>query len=370
MLSNAVKFTQNGSVILSLRAEMKESKDFIVIEVKDSGKGIPTEELPRIFERFHQVSTKDSNTGSGIGLHLVKEYVEMHGGVVYVQSELGKGTVFSIYIPADLTPDNEYSEPYYEVQQIEPDESRKNILIVEDNQEFRSYMKDELGRYYTVYEAANGKQGEKMALEKNPDIIITDLMMPEMNGIELCRRIKNNIDISHIPVILLTANDNIENEKRGYKEGVDAYIGKPFHWDILLSRIQNLIDQKRQRQQNFEKSIEIDPGSITISSLDEQLIEKVLRLIEKNMSNSEYSIENLSQDMSMSRVSLYRKIISITGNTPTEFVKSVRLKHAAELLKKGQLTIAEVSYSVGFSSPAYFTHSFKKAFGVLPSHYK
>lgn len=373
LLSNAIKFTkENGSVSIKLLTEIRESGTFVVISVEDTGKGIPTKELPLIFERFHQVNTDGDSIGSGIGLHLVKEYTNLHQGEVNVKSILDKGSTFTVSIPTYLVPEKKNTEENIKNDEIPINQLAdlaKKVLIVDDNTEFRTYLKNELAQFYTIYEAKDGKEGEKYAIEKDPDIIVTDLMMPEMDGIELCHHIKNNISTSHIPVILLTANDNIENEKRGYKEGADAYIAKPFHWDILLSRIQNLMEQKQQRQQTFKKEIEINPSNITISSLDEQLIKKALELIEKNISNSEYSIEDLSKDMGMSRVNLYRKIHSITDSTPSEFVKSIRLKRAAELLKQGQMTVVEVAYSVGFNTPSYFTKSFKKMFGTLPTQY-
>ncbi len=376
LLSNAFKFTEEGgSVSLSIQEKIQEETKYVVITVKDTGKGIPDDELSTIFERFHQVHSQESTIGSGIGLHIVKEYVTMHHGKVLVESELGKGSVFSISIPTDLKSDENnlilnVEEKQDEVSFLQPVASLgKKILIVEDNVEFRNYLKNELSQFYTVYNAADGLEGEKEALEKEPDIIITDLMMPGIDGIELCHRIKNNIKISHIPVILLTANDSVENEKRGYKEGADAYISKPFNWDILLSRIENLMSQKALRQQTFEEELEVNPENITISSLDEKLIKKALELIESNLSNSEYSIEDLSSDMCMSRSNLYRKINSITGQPPTDFVKNIRLKKAAELLKNGDLTVVEVAYTVGFNTPGYFTKSFKKMFGVLPTQY-
>lgn len=372
LLSNAIKFTDaNGCITMSLYKERRDEKECIVIRVEDSGRGIPVSELPYIFDRFHQVDTENLNTGSGIGLHLVKEYTTMHGGEIYVRSEPGKGSLFFVYIPTDLMQDAEPNDPIVgNKTSIAQSDGRKKVLIVEDNDEFREYMKRELSHSYIVFEAANGTDGERQAFELELDIIITDLMMPEMDGIELCHRIKNNINISHIPVILLTANGNIENEKRGYREGADAYITKPFHWEILLSRIQNLLDQKQQRQQIFKKEIDVNPVDITISSLDERFMNKVLEVIEKNMSNTEYSIEDLSRDAAVSRVSLYRKINSITGSSPTDFVKSIRLKKAAELLKQGELSVTDIAYSVGFSSPSYFTQSFKKMFGILPNKYK
>ncbi len=378
LLSNAFKFTgEGGSISISIREESKEGVRYIVISVKDTGKGIPADALSTIFERFYQVSGngQEHTVGSGIGLHLVKEYVHMHSGNVTVQSEPGKGSVFSIHIPADLNPIenlpiSETEEAQEELPTLQPKaDLSKKLLIVEDNTEFRTYLKSELSLFYTVYEAADGLEGEREASEKEPDIIITDLMMPGIDGIELCHRIKNNIHTSHIPVILLTANNNIENEKRGYKEGADAFISKPFHWEILLSRVENLIAQKVQRQQTFEKETEINPKELTISSLDEKLIQKTLELIETNLNNSEYSIEDLSSDMCMSRSNLYRKIHSITGLTPTDFIKNIRLKKAAELLKDGELSVVEVAYTVGFNTPSYFTKSFKKMFGVLPTQY-
>lgn len=373
LLSNAIKFTpESGKICLLLETKPEEGRNYIVISVSDTGKGIPDDEQSRIFERFHQISAEQDSGGSGIGLHITKEYATMHQGKITVQSKVGEGSVFSIFIPIDLIPQN---KPVNNMNVIETvhansDEPLKKILVVEDNDEFRTYIVEELSSHYKVYEAVNGIEGEKIAIEKNPDIIITDLMMPEMDGMELCRRVKNNINISHIPVILLTANDSVENERRGYKEGADAYIGKPFHLDILLSRIRNLIEQQRQRQLSFEKDIQVNPDDITISSADEKLLKQVLELIEENMSNSEYSIEDLSNDMTMSRTTLYRKINSITGLTPTDFVRNIRLKKAAELLKQKELTIAEVAYKVGFNTPAYFTQAFKREFGVLPSQYK
>lgn len=372
LLSNAIKFTdEKGEIIMSLRVETQENRKYMVVSVEDNGRGIPEHELSHIFERFHQVKTSDkTDTGSGIGLHLVKEYTAMHQGKVTVESTLNRGTCFSVFIPMDLLPDvktielsgkNIIEEPVSDFQ--------KKILIVEDNTDFRKYLKDELSRFYTVYEAEDGEVGERETLEKEPDVIITDLAMPKMNGIELCRRIKNNLKISHIPVILLTANTTPEYEVQGYKEGADAYISKPFHWDVLLSRIENLMEQKQQRQQYFKKDVDINPSSVTISSVDEQLLEKALKLIEKNMDNADYSIEKLSDDIAMSRVNLYRKIRSITGLSPIEFVNSIRLKRAAQLLAQGNMTVVEVAYSVGFNTPSYFTKSFKKMFGVLPTEY-
>ena len=364
LLSNAFKFTERGgSVSLSLREDICGSRPCMVISVGDTGIGIPAKELPDIFERFHQVSAQEGGMGSGIGLHLVKEYAALHQGEVTVQSEPGRGSTFSIYIPSDL-------EPAETVHPQPSQDSTQRILIVEDNEAFRTYLKNELSPFYKIDEADNGLDGEQKALDTEPDMIISDVMMSGIDGIELCRRVKNNIKISHIPVILLTADSQVENEKRGYKERADAYIIKPFHWDILLARIQNLMVQKLQRQQAFETEIDINPGRLTISSVDEALINKALEAIGRNLSNTEYSVEEMSRDMCMSRANLYRKIHSITGLSPNELIKNIRLKKAAELLKESQLSIVEVADSVGFNTPNYFTKSFKKLFGVLPTQYK
>lgn len=366
LISNALKFTdEGGCVTISLQQIVDNERYYAMISIKDTGAGISEDELPFIFNRYHQSDKSSSNHGIGVGLHLVNEYVMLHQGTVTVRSVLGEGSVFTVRIPI-------YSEgkKRSEKNSLQADSSRKKVLIVEDNLEFRSYLRNELSQYYTIYEAINGKEGEKEALAKDPDIIVTDLMMPEMDGLELCRQIKNNIQISHIPVLLLTANNSIENEKRGYKEGADAYLNKPFDWEILLSRIKYLLEQKKDRQQEFFKAVVLSPENITISSPDEKLMKRALEVFEKNMDNSEYSIEEFSRDMGMSRNNLYRKIKAITGESPTDFLNSVRLKQAAVLLKEGHMNVNEIAYAVGFSTHSYFTQSFKKMFGVPPNKYK
>lgn len=376
LLSNAFKFTHaNGSITLSIKNEIHENRDYVVISVKDTGRGIPAQEVSRIFERFYQAENQDDNSiGSGIGLHLAKEYIDMHEGLITVQSEINKGSTFSVYIPTDLKPPVETIQANEEKSNdqtlmVQPNLTKK-ILIVEDNDEFRSYLKGELSQYYTVFEASDGLKGEAEVIDKEPDVIITDLMMPGINGIELCKRIKNNIEISHIPVILLTANNDIEFEKQGYKEGADAYISKPFLWEILLSRIENLMHQALQRKQAFGKKTEINPDQITISKADELFVTKIITLVEKNLDNSEYSVEDFSQDMCMSRANLYRKINSITGLTPSEFMRNIRLKKAAELIKEGMYPIVEIAEKVGFNTHSYFTKSFKEMFGMPPISYQ
>lgn len=365
LLSNAFKFTpEGGTVTLSLSEEHIEGRLFANITVADTGIGMSAEALEHIFERFYQVQhADDSKVGSGIGLHLVKEYVQLHEGSIQVESQFGKGAVFIVRIPMDLKISEEASPAPI------PLDNRKKLLIVEDNQDFRHFLKEQLSETYQVIDAPDGEEGEKLAIEQNPDLIISDIMMPKIDGLELCRRVKHNVQTSHIPVILLTARSGDEAKISGYAVGADSYISKPFSFDVLLVRIKQLIEQQEGRKKEFRKTLRVNPSRITITSIDEQLIQKALKLIEEHIDNSEYNVEQLSADMGMSRMNLYRKLQAITGQTPTEFIRTIRLKRAAQLLQDGKLNVSEVADWVGFSSSSYFTKCFKEQFGVLPTQY-
>lgn len=365
LLSNAFKFTpEGGTVTLSLSEEHIEGRLFANITVADTGIGMSAEALEHIFERFYQVQhADDSKVGSGIGLHLVKEYVQLHEGSIQVESQFGKGAVFIVRIPMDLKISEEASPAPI------PLDNRKKLLIVEDNQDFRHFLKEQLSETYQVIDAPDGEEGEKLAIEQNPDLIISDIMMPKIDGLELCRRVKHNVQTSHIPVILLTARSGDEAKISGYAVGADSYISKPFSFDVLLVRIKQLIEQQEGRKKEFRKTLRVNPSRITITSIDEQLIQKALKLIEEHIDNSEYNVEQLSADMGMSRMNLYRKLQAITGQTPTEFIRTIRLKRAAQLLQDGKLNVSEVADRVGFSSSSYFTKCFKEQFGVLPTQY-
>lgn len=387
LLSNAFKFTpENGKVTLSLSGEGKEGRQYAMISVSDTGVGIPEAELPYIFDRFYQVRNwEEEKPGSGIGLHLVREYAVLHGGKVTVESHPGQGSTFTVYLPVDLKPEGEQletvesnsaeSERTDETQQEaafpsqENSDDRKRLLIVEDNKEFRTFLKEQLEEFYQVLEAGDGEEGEQCAIDKNPDLIISDIMMPKVDGIELCRRVKTNVQTSHIPVILLTARTADDIKINSYEVGADSYMSKPFNFDMLMVRIEKLIEQQEKRKQEFSKNIEVNPSLITITSVDEELIQRALEYIEKNMDNTEYAVEELSRDLGMTRMNLYRKLQSITGNTPSDFIKSIRLKRAAQLLQGSRLTMAEVADRVGFSSASYFTKCFKEMFGVTPTQY-
>lgn len=379
LLSNAFKFTpQGGHVTLKAYPEPSDGREMAVIQVEDDGIGIPTEEQTHIFERFHQASSHKGNTGSGIGLNVAKEYVQMHHGKINVSSSPGKGSRFTVripggnigHVPSPLLPATPQQENPMDNPPLPVDYTvRSKILLVEDNNDFRHYLQEELRRHFVVFEASDGEEGEAVALQQKPDIIITDLMMPKMDGIELCKRIKHNIDVSHIPIILLTASASVENEERGYKEGADAYMTKPFKWEILTARIHNLLAQRRQQQNEFKQNAEAEAKDVTISPADEDFLNKALRFVEKNMDNSEYSVDELSDDMAMSRATLFRKMRSVIGMSPTDFIRNTRLKRAAQLITEGRLSVTEIAYSVGYSSPGHFTKSFKKEFGVLPTQY-
>lgn len=387
LLSNAFKFTKaGGSVCVSLEKCILDSRRCAHIIVEDTGYGIPKEDQAHVFERFYRTEQDSSSQqiGSGIGLNMVYEYIQLHEGKVSLESEESKGSRFIVDIPADLK---------REVQQEASEENRiaspvmadvvdgavggqtfrkieKTVLVVEDNEDFSHFLSQELGRIYNkVLTAKDGIEGAMMAEAENPDIIVSDVMMPRMNGTDMCRRIKENIETSHIPIILLTAWSTDEGRAAGYKAGADAYIAKPFDMEVLLARISNLLEKQEKRQRDFSHSISLDPKTVTDSSPDEDFLKEVIACIEKNIDNSEYTIDSLSTDVVMSRMSLYRKMKSLTGQTPADFIRTVRLKTAAKLLKEEKCTVSEACYRTGFASPQNFAKHFKEMFGVLPSQY-
>ncbi len=381
ILSNAMKFTPSSGVIkVELKKDVMESRgeEMLMISVEDTGEGISELDLPHVFERFYQSKRENENyLGSGIGLHLVKDYVSLHKGEVSAQSVLGKGSVFTLYFPLDLALEEEIPEVVLpeltndvETTEFVTQGTKRSILLVEDNHEFRQFLKEQLTRLYTIYEAPDGVAGMDFAVEHQPDLIVSDLMMPRRDGLELCKMLKSDLRTSHIPFILLTARSAEDVKLTGYEVGADYYITKPFNLDILLVRINALIENQRNRQEYFRNTIEIVPSQITVTSLDEKLMQKTIGLVEKNIENPDYSVDDLANDVGMSRGHLYRKLLAITGKSPVEFIRTIRLKRAAQLLKESQLTVNEVAYSVGFNNPKYFRKYFKDEFGVSPSHYK
>jgi signal transduction histidine kinase/ligand-binding sensor domain-containing protein/DNA-binding response OmpR family regulator len=369
LLSNAFKFTPEQG---SIQVAVGRKGQFVSIMVKDSGIGIPHEDQDKIFERFfqHDVPGSILNQGSGIGLAISKEFVRLHQGTLSVTSEPGKGTCFTVLLPAN----NRLTEPV--VSQEEPAEvtgkiARKKpvVLIVDDNDDIRFYLKDNLRRNYTVYEAVNGAEGWEKTKQLQPDLIVSDVMMPVMDGMELCRTIKQDKQTSHIPVILLTARSAAEPKLEAFQVGANDYVTKPFSFEMLQSRIRNLLAQQEAMRKLFQKQMEVNPSEISITSVDEQFIRQAIETVEQHISSPEFSVEDLSRALHMSRVALYKKLLALTGKSPLDFIKTLRLKRAAQLLEKSQFTISEIAYEVGFNNPKYFAKTFKKEFGLLPSEY-
>ena len=375
--SNALKFTsEEGYIDTTIRLVQEGDREFVRLDIADTGCGIPDKEQQTIFERFYQSENNDSDViGSGIGLHLTKEYVGLHGGHIKVNSKLGDGSVFSVFIPTYLQTSGSdiqvVSDSDVDAKFVSNDKQvQKTLLIVEDNMELRHFLAEQFEGKFSVLQAIDGKQGIDIAMKKFPDLIISDLMMPVMNGLNMCQRLKTDIQTSHIPIILLTAQLSDETKIDSYKVGADSFIAKPFSFEVLLTRVETLIEQQEKRKNNFHKAIEITPSSITTTSLDEELIKKTLLAVEKNMDNSEYSVDDLSEEIAISRRHLSRKLQAIIGLSPSEFIRSVRLKRAAQLLKESQYNISEIAYMVGFSTFKYFNLNFKEKFGLTPTQYR
>ena len=391
ILSNAFKFTNpGGDILLFLKAENNHA----LISVKDTGIGIPADKLEKVFDRFYQVDSSHTRgyEGSGIGMALARELVELHKGKISVQSIEGRGTTFTVTLP--LGKDHLNKEDITEIQYTsekqmlsdivvsgenngEGEEEKASasafdqpvVLIVEDNADMRNYIRKTLSTQYQIVEAENGKEGVKKAEETVPDLIISDIMMPEMDGYRLCELIKTNEVTSHIPVILLTAKADRESKIAGLTTGADDYLSKPFDGEELKLIIRNRIEQRRTMRERFSREITLEPRQISITSLDEQFIAKVLGIIEAHMDDEAFSIDALSREAGFSNMHFYRKIKALTGQTPSQFLRTIRLKRAAELLARNSDNVTQIAYSVGFNSLSYFNKCFKEQFGVTPGQF-
>ena len=381
LLSNAFKFTMsNGNISVTVQVKDSDENNLVEIRVKDSGIGIPREKHELIFERFFQNDLPNSimNQGSGIGLAITKEFVRIHGGNIYVESEVEKGSCFIVVLPLkklvcgvhETVNAPVISTPADAVDSIEPSSQNKPvILLVEDSEDFRFYLKDNLKASYSIVEASTGDEGWEKTLLLYPDLIVSDIMMPGMNGLEFCKKIKSDQRISHIPVILLTARSGEEQRLEGFEVGADDYIPKPFSVQILESRIRNLISLRQELNTLFSKKGSIKASDIQITSLDEQFLRRFISTIEQNIDNSELSVIDISRELGIGRSQFFRKVQMLTGKSPLEVIRTIRLQHAAQLLEKSQLTVSEVAYKVGFNNPKYFTRYFKEVYHVLPSAY-
>lgn len=381
LLSNAAKYTPaGGKVTVSLR----RSGDNVVIEVADTGKGISDADKAHIFERFYRGSDKgDLNTGSGIGLSLVYEYVKLHGGSVDVRDNTPCGAVFSISIPfkADelaaapqlAAPVAAITEPAVEAAMADgaadaSSGNRPRVLLVDDNLDLTEFLKMELGGEFEVFTASNGLEALQLVKENSFDLIVSDLMMPEMDGIQLCRALKSDERTVNVPLIILSAKQDAGTVVEGLTLGADDYLTKPFNNEVLQLKMRRLIGVYRRGARR--SLIEPSPSDISITPLDEQLVNRAVKYVEDNMERSDLTVEEMSRAMGMSRVHLYKKILSITGKTPIEFIRLLRLKRSAQYLRESQLTVAEIAYKTGFNNPKYFSKYFKEEYGMSPSEYQ
>ncbi|EHQ24474.1 two component transcriptional regulator, AraC family [Mucilaginibacter paludis DSM 18603] len=392
LLSNAFKFSSEGGkvmVVVYLKNTGRNNlENSLVVEVTDTGIGIKEESQAYIFERFYQSRALGAvaDQGSGIGLSIVKEFVQMHGGHINVESVKGTGTTFHIELPFRLEEmainpsGNSMSQtdmllpvaPMKEgavEQEVNGDENLPLILIVEDNEDFRFFMRDNLQQHYKVIEATNGLEGWQKALACHPELIVSDVMMPYLDGLELSRKLKTDKRTNHIPVILLTASSGEAKQLECLKSGANDYLNKPFSFEILNVRIKNLLTLNRTLRKTYTKHIKFSTTELKVKSVNEIFLASVVKYIEDNLTNAQLSVEDLSRHIGMSRGSLYNKLLETTGLTPVEFIRSIKLEKAAMLLENSDLNIAQIAYTVGFATPNYFAKSFKSKYDMLPSEY-
>lgn len=398
LLSNALKYTPTGGDIF---VSLEDEGEKLRLHVRDTGKGIEKEETAKIFERFFQA--KGAASGTGIGLALVKSFVELHMGEVWVESELGKGSDFIVEIPRKQAVDEQVihidddsvdnsvnasvSNCNYaadesvlqyiddgerkcgKVQQLVSENTNKpTVLVIDDNNDIRQYEHTLLQDSYIVLEAADGKEGLEVAKREVPDLVICDVMMPVMNGLQFTEQLKTHTATSHIPVIMLTAKNLEEHRAEGYEHGADSYITKPFHSKVLLARIENLLKQRKLLKHLFQgsKEVEQEIAESHLEDRDKQFLKQLHSIIQKNLSDSEFGVEDIGKQIGLSRVQLYRKVKAMTGSSVVDLLRKARLAKAKRLLESRSMSVSEVAYDVGFSAPSYFTKCFKDEFGMLP----
>lgn len=398
LLSNALKYTlAGGEIFVSLKDEGANLR----LDVKDTGKGISQDEADKIFERFFQA--KGAASGTGIGLALVKSFVELHHGEARVESELGKGSDFIVVIPREQEGDSQVIHNDVDIvdnsvnasastgknvvdesvlqyiddgdrsrgkvqQLVSENTNRPTVLVIDDNTDIRQYERTLLQDEYIVLEAADGKEGLAVALKEVPDLVICDVMMPVMDGLELTEQLKTNTATSHIPVIMLTAKTLEEHRVEGYEHGADSYITKPFHSKVLLARIENLLRQRQLLKNLYQgtKEAEKEISEAHLEDRDKQFLKQLQAIIQQNLSDSEFGVEDMGQQIGLSRVQLYRKVKAMTGSSVVDLLRKARLAKARRLLETRSMSVSEVAYEVGFSAPSYFTKCFKEEYGMLP----
>lgn len=367
ILSNAFKFTPNkGSISLDIAVRGTN----LELTFTDTGCGIEDEAKEKIFQRFYQSGKNQSNNGgSGIGLHIVSEYVKMHQGTVCVRDNQPCGSVFLIALPLHQNSNETKNGEPVEGPEIKEESHPFTILLVDDNYDFLKFLSESLARQYHVLKATNGKHALNVLEKEDIDLVVSDIMMPEMDGLELCSTIKNDIRYSHIPIILLTAKASEEHQLEGLSVGADDYITKPFNMEVLKLRINKIIEMNVKRQEIFNQDIKIEPSRITITPLDQQLVEKAIQIVEDNISETEFSVEELASSLNISRSYFYKKMIKITGKKPIEFIRTIRMKRAQQLLTESQMQVSEIAYTLGYNSPKIFSKHFKEEFNISPSEF-
>ena len=399
LLSNAIKFTPaNGTIQITLKVikslKQKIWDEEVVIKVSDTGNGISPDQIDHIFDRFYQAESSQGFIGTGLGLSLSKEFVDLHHGEIEVKSSIGEGTTFTIHLPlgnAHLSASEKIETPINETKkkQIQRNneidinpvldtgekkvetnfEEKPTILLVEDEYDVREYIKDSLVDHYHILEAENGRLALDIIRENEPDLIVSDIMMPEMDGLELTHTLKTDLKTCHIPIILLTAKASQEQKLEGLEEGADSYIPKPFNSRHLQIRVKKLLELRKKMQERYKGQLLVAEDDKDLSRLDRRFLNKISQIVEEHRDKEEFSVEELSLLLGLSRVHVYRKIKKLTGMSVSEFVRSVKLKLSLNLIKNSGKTMAEIAYEVGFSSPSYFTKCFKDQFGMSPSEY-
>ena len=371
LFSNALKFTPSGgSVSLSFRQE----QDHVTIAVADTGKGISDNDKPNIFKRFYQSASNDSSqTGSGIGLHIASDYVRMHHGTISVSDNSPVGSIFTITLPISQGDGSFVTSPADVTKESPRDTGNspsQTLLIVDDNQDMLSFISSCMKEDYQVHTASDGAAALDVLQHEQIDLIVSDVMMPGIDGFELCRRVKTDISLSHIPVILLTARTTDVSRIEGLQLGADDYLTKPFNIEVLRLRVKKFIDWEQDNHRQFRQKMNIEPSEITITPLDEQFIRKAIALVEKNISDSEFSVETMAAEVGMARTTLYKKLMAITGQGPAEFIRTIRIKRGRALLETSQMQVTEIAYAVGFTTVKSFTMNFKAEYGVTPTEFR
>ena len=387
LISNAIKYTSEGEINLILRSADDGGNQYTEIIVSDTGYGIDAEALPHIFDRYYQAKGKHQASGTGIGLALVKSLADLHEGTLQVESEIGKGTTFTFRLLTENTYPNALHREEKETlaqeeteiaetveEEKEEADTRPVVLVVEDNDDIREYIATSFSSNYRILTATNGKEGLEQAQKYIPDIIISDIMMPEMDGIELCKLVKEDIRTSHIPVILLTAKDSIQDKEEGYESGADSYLTKPFSAKLLNSRVHNLLESRKKlalivANRTKELKPEQQEETIKLNKLDEEFLTKFTTIVEENIDMEKMDMSFMMEKMNMSHSTLYRKIKSLTGMSGNELIRKIRLKNSLRLLMEEGHNISEAAYASGFNDLGYFRSCFREEYGMAPSEY-